>query len=220
MLVQLHVPPAPLLTSPLPGLLETLHPLGEGVSGPHRGRQTLSSPHSTALAPQSALGLPQSPSGAAPTRSQERNVPEMIAARGLGDGPVQAPPATHRERRRRCGRPLVCSLGERTPEQAGTRPPASLLSKGLGAGTGDASGLTPGLGGQPPGPQRVAGMPAPLLGWGSPCGDRGAQSCEGLPCSIENGPGPPAISCLPWQERFVGWFMARRLGPGRVEVGQ
>lgn len=84
-----------------------------GISGPHRGRQTDTEiprlpPPPWRLARQSALWLPQSPTGAAPTLSQERNVPETIAARGLGDGPAQAPPAANRERRRRWGRPPVC----------------------------------------------------------------------------------------------------------------
>lgn len=55
----------------------------------------------------------------------------MIAARGLGDGPVQAPPTTHSERRPWWGRPPVWSHPVRQPELAGTEPLASLAGKGF-----------------------------------------------------------------------------------------
>lgn len=57
------------------------------------------------------------------------------SCKGPQGGPVQAPPATDSERRRRWGKPPVCSHSGREPERAGTELLASLAGEGFSPGT-------------------------------------------------------------------------------------
>lgn len=156
-LVPLNMPPAPLLTSPLPGLMKTLHSLGRGgMSGPHRGRQTDTEipprpPPPRRLAQLCSVAASEPVWGCAhalPREECSRN-DSFKGPRGWA-GPS---PSCYKRREEAPMREAACLKSPSAGARAG-RDTAPRLPRGARAPAQEqtaASGLTPGLGGRPPG---------------------------------------------------------------------